>query len=92
MPRLGSDLYIYDFDTEVVMPIVQDTWWDAGYAYAFRYPLTIYMDYRVACFGLYIPGNFDLSHSFALIHDLETGVTCWKIDIEQRLGRKRIQH
>ena len=70
----AMDLYIYDFETEEVTPIVQDKWWDSGHAYAFSYPLIIYMDYRVACYGLDIPGDFDLSRSFVVIHDLETGV------------------
>jgi len=68
------DLYMYDFDTEVIEPLVQDKWWDAGYAYAFRYPLIIYSNYQVGCYGLNDPGNLAVDRAYAVIHDLETGV------------------
>jgi len=68
------DLYIYDFNTEAIEPLVQDKWWDAGYAYAFRYPLIIYSNYQVGCYGLNEPGYLEVNRAFAVIHDLETGM------------------
>lgn len=70
----NHDLYLVDFDTEDVTQITFNPWWDEAHTYAFKYPLIVYNDYSVGCRGFISPGDYELSASFLVIHDLETGV------------------
>ena len=68
------DLYVYDFDTEEVKPLSNDLWWDEDHAYAFTYPLIVYTDHKIGCYGYNVSGNYDISSSFLMIYDFETGI------------------